>query len=89
MQLNPSSGVFHYLIRIPLDFRESISTYQRKPLALSPEYPGLLQTPSVDATKSLPAKQPINATSMNWSAFRALQPHEQGSPPFPCLCLPR
>ncbi|KAG8139417.1 hypothetical protein E2320_002180 [Naja naja] len=59
------------------------------PLAVSPEClihkskdPGLLQTPSVDATECLPAKQPINATSMNWSAFRALQPHEQGSPPL-------
>ncbi|KAG8128790.1 hypothetical protein E2320_015608 [Naja naja] len=60
------------------------------PLALSPEClirksedPGLLQTLSADATECLPAMQPINATSTNWSAFRALQPHEQGSPPLP------
>ncbi|KAG8134983.1 hypothetical protein E2320_008049, partial [Naja naja] len=59
------------------------------PLALSPEClirksedPGLLQTPSADATECLPAKQSINATSTNWSAFRALQPHEQGSRPL-------
>ncbi|KAG8132927.1 hypothetical protein E2320_010750 [Naja naja] len=42
------------------------------PLGLSPEClirkfedPGLLQTPSADATEYLPAKQPINATSTN------------------------
>ncbi|KAG8139409.1 hypothetical protein E2320_002178 [Naja naja] len=59
------------------------------PLALSAECllcksedPGLLQTPSADATECLPARQPINATSMNWSALRALQPHEQGSLPL-------
>ncbi|KAG8134995.1 hypothetical protein E2320_008056, partial [Naja naja] len=60
------------------------------PLALSPEClicksedPGLLQTPSADAAECLPARQPINATSTNWSVLRALQPHEQGSPPLP------
>ncbi|KAG8146562.1 hypothetical protein E2320_013706, partial [Naja naja] len=47
------------------------------------EDPGLLQTPSADAIECLPAMQPINATSTNWSALRALQPHEQGSPPLP------
>ncbi|KAG8127229.1 hypothetical protein E2320_014154 [Naja naja] len=58
------------------------------PFALSPEClirksedPG--QTPSVDATECLPARQPINATSTNWSVLRALQPHEQGSPLLP------
>ncbi|KAG8125768.1 hypothetical protein E2320_020896 [Naja naja] len=67
------------------------------PLALSPEClirksedPGLLQSPSADATECLPARQPINATSTNWSVLRALQPYEQGlPPPLPCLCLPR
>ncbi|KAG8139300.1 hypothetical protein E2320_002053 [Naja naja] len=60
------------------------------PLGLSPEClicksedPGLLQTPSADATECLPARQPINATSTNWSVLRALQPYEQGLPPLP------
>ncbi|KAG8124540.1 hypothetical protein E2320_019814, partial [Naja naja] len=64
------------------------------PLALSPEClirksedPGLLQTPSADATECLPAMQSINVTSTNWSVLRALQPHEQGSPLPPSLPL--
>ncbi|KAG8139078.1 hypothetical protein E2320_001851 [Naja naja] len=88
MQLNPSSGD-------PLGF-EGVHTDLpvEASLALSPEClihksedPGLLQTLSADATECLPARQPINVTSMNWSALRALQPYEQGLPPPTSLPL--
>ncbi|KAG8124606.1 hypothetical protein E2320_019874 [Naja naja] len=62
-------------------------------LALSPEClthksedPGLLQTPSADATECLPAMQSINATSTNWRCLEPYSPMNKAClSPFPAF----